>query len=165
MPVLSLFCISCPKSYMAACHLKPLTINFLKICRISCWVIFKVDPVLGCYHHHVAVGCDVEVVEELATSIFTVKWEGWKCSWDGLIGHVMSNQTLAPPIICLPVYLWVHPCMHASQLYYIPLASSLKRVRACSPKCQLSPPTSQKKGSVLEYITNFMWCYILCNAD
>jgi len=54
---------------MAACPSKPLTIKFLTICNISWWVIFKVDPVLRC-DHHVAVGYDVEVVEELATSIF-----------------------------------------------------------------------------------------------
>jgi hypothetical protein len=47
------------------------TINnlFLTVCNISWWFIFKVDPSLRC-HHHVAVGCVVEVVEELATSIF-----------------------------------------------------------------------------------------------
>jgi len=69
MLVLSLFCINVLKIYMAACPLKPLTVKFLTICNISWWIIFKVDPVLRC-HHHVAVGCDVEVVEELATSIF-----------------------------------------------------------------------------------------------
>jgi hypothetical protein len=58
--------------YVAACPLKPLTVKFLMICKISWWVIFKVDLLLGC-HHHVAVVCDVEVVVELATFIFTVK--------------------------------------------------------------------------------------------
>lgn len=116
MLVLSLFCISVLKIYMAACLLKPLTVKFLMICKISWWVIFKVDPVLGC-RHHVAVVCDVEVVEELATFIFMVKWEGWNCSWEGVIVPVMSTQALAPPIICLgiphlPIYLWVHQCMH-----------------------------------------------------
>ena len=55
MLVLSLFCISVLKIYMAACPLKPLTMKFLTICKISWWVIFKVDPVLECHHHHVEV--------------------------------------------------------------------------------------------------------------
>jgi len=133
---------------MAACPLKPVTVKFLMICKISWWVIFKVHPLLGC-HHHETVGYDVEVVEELATFIFMVKWEGWKCSWDGLIGPVMSPQALAPPIICLgiphlPMYLWVHPCMHPSCIIS-PFLQVWRWWECVLQNANFLFPTSQKK--------------------
>jgi hypothetical protein len=49
MPLLSLFHINVLKMYMSACPLKPLTLQFSKIFKFSCWVIFKVGLVLRCH--------------------------------------------------------------------------------------------------------------------